>query len=100
MKVTFKQSGGFAGLARGCECDTNLLPPDEASILQSLVDKCELSRGERRQAEHARDAFSYEIIIDTGGSILQLLFDDMTIPEDAEPLLKYLQRQAKPRPLT
>ncbi len=33
MKVTFQQSGGFAGLIRGCILDTDSLPPGDAEAL-------------------------------------------------------------------
>jgi hypothetical protein len=37
MKVWFEESGGYAGLLRGCEIDTSALPPEKAKELEQLV---------------------------------------------------------------
>ena len=38
MKITFRQSGGYAGLIMGSEIDTDSLAAEEAAKLQSLVE--------------------------------------------------------------
>ncbi|MFB2772751.1 protealysin inhibitor emfourin [Pelatocladus sp. BLCC-F211] len=98
MKVKFSQSGGYAGLRRGCELDTDSLPSDEAAKLQSLVEQSGILQAESRHAPHARDLFNYNITIETSedDAIRTVSFDDLSLPESAEPLLEYLQDCAKP----
>ncbi|MBW4633028.1 MAG: hypothetical protein KME30_14360 [Iphinoe sp. HA4291-MV1] len=106
MKVKFSQSGGYAGLRRGCELDTDSLPGDEAAKLQSLVEQSGILQAESQHAPHARDLFNYNITVETSegdtygnpSSVHTVSFDDLSRPEGAEPLLKYLQSRAQPLP--
>ncbi len=99
MKVKFSQSGGYAGLRRGCELDTDSLPADEAAKLQSLVEQSGILQAESRHAPHARDLFNYNITVETDEGAPTVSFDDLSLPENAQPLLEYLQSCAKPLPL-
>ncbi len=100
MKITFRQSGGFAGLIQGCELDTDLLSVSEAAQLQSLVEESGILQAKSQFMPEARDLFNYEITVETREGTVRVLFDDMTIPESAEELLEYLQQFAQPRPLS
>ena len=66
MKVTLRQSGGVAlgTKIREAQEDTNLLPADEAARLKSLVEQSGILEAEGGRAPRARDAFSFEIIIE------------------------------------
>lgn len=96
MKIKFRQSGGYAGLIRGCELDTNLLPPDEAAQLESLVKKSGILQAKSVHSENAADLINYKITIQTQKDIYQVTFDDLTLPENVLPLLDYLQSKSKP----
>jgi len=100
MKVKFQQSGGFAGLIRGCELDTDDLSADEARTLQSLVEQSNLEGIKGGQTPGARDLMTYEITVETGEGVHHVSFDDMSMPESVEPLLEFLESRAKPQPLT
>lgn len=100
MKATFRQSGGYAGLIRGCELDTDSLPPDEAATLQSLVVQSGILQAGSGRAPDARDLLNYEITVTTDEGVHHVTFDDMTMPEAVAPLLEYLQEKAKPQPLS
>jgi hypothetical protein len=99
MKVKFSQSGGYAGLRRGCELDTNSLPADQAAKLQSLVEQSGILEAKSGHAPHARDLFNYDITVETTQGDRTVSFDDLSLPEGVEPLLEYLQSCAKPLPL-
>jgi hypothetical protein len=111
MKVTFQQSGGYAFpiTNRGCELDTDLLPPDEAATLQSLVEQSGLLMVEREptqdiysqkpERERIPDVINYKITVQTSEGVHQVSFDDMTIPERIVQLVEYLQKYSKPLPL-
>lgn len=97
MKVTFRQSGGYAGLIVGCELDTDSLPADEAATLQSLVEESGILQAKGGYAPQGRDLLQYEITIETSEGVHRVLLDDTTIPESAVPLIEYLQSRAAPR---
>lgn len=98
MKVNFSQSGGYAGLRRGCELNTDSLSPDEAAQLQSLVEQSGILEAESKHAPHARDLFYYNITVETSQGQHTVSFDDLSLPQNAQPLVKYLQSCAKPLP--
>lgn len=98
MKVTFQQSGGFAGLLRGCELDTAELPAAEAAKLRAMVEASGLRAGRIAPPPGARDLVGYEIRIETGDGALTAAFDEATVPAGAEPLLAYLRERSGPRP--
>ncbi len=100
MKVTLRQSGGVAlgTKIREAQEDTNLLPADEAARLKSLVEQSGILEAEGGRATRARDAFSFEIIIEADdGSVLRKVFDQTTLPENAEPLIEYLTERSQLR---
>lgn len=98
MKVTFRQSGGYAGLIRGCELDTNSQPSDEAKRLESLVTESGILRLKDSHMSQATDLLQYEITIETNEGVYHVFLDDMTLPESTIPLIEYLQSQSVPRP--
>lgn len=98
MRITYREAGGFAGLARGVEIDTAALPAAEARRVEDLVARAGLATGTRRGPEEARDLIGYEIAIETEAGRTVLSFDDATVPAEAEALLDYLQQRARPLP--
>lgn len=96
MKIKFRQSGGYAGLIMGCELDTNLLSPKEATKLKSLVEQSDIFQTKSTRSENTADLINYEITIETKKAKHQVRFDDLSLPEKVLPLLNYLQSQAKP----
>jgi hypothetical protein len=95
MKVHFRQSGGFAGLVKECQLDTEQLPPDEAARLKSLVEQSHLEGRTEDHSPRARDVFHYTITVEDGGS-RRLSFDDRTVPPDVQPLVRFLKTHAAP----
>jgi hypothetical protein len=97
VKIAFRQSGGFTGLIRAAEVDTTTLPHAEAERLEGIAK--ELS-GRRRapsaDSPRGRDLGVYEITIETPRGVRRLSFDDATMPEEAQPLLEFLQKRAGP----
>ena len=99
MKVTFKQSGGYAGLATGkaCQLETTALPEAEGAALQSLVEGSGFMEMDSANVSSSRgaDLQTYEVTVESGGKIQQFSFDDMTVPEKAYPLLEFLRERCK-----
>ncbi len=100
MKLVFQQTGGFAGLVRGVELDTETLPPEEAAKLRSLVQQSDLRSHRAGNESDWRDLLEYEIRVETGQGVHDVAFDDSNIPAGAAPLLDFLKGYSEPRPLT
>ncbi|MBI3821819.1 MAG: hypothetical protein HY289_03960 [Planctomycetes bacterium] len=96
MKVAFTQSGGFAGLVKGCELDTASLAPELVADLERLVRASGLSGAGSFLSPGARDALQYEIAIDDGGQRVAVSYDDTTLPAAAKPLVGLLKKHARP----
>lgn len=96
MKVCFIQSGGFTGMIRRYEIDTQTLQPAEAQQLQTLIDQSGLSQSGQWLDEQAADLKQYEIKIEDHSNTFCLTFDDRNIPYAVRPLLGYLLKQARP----
>lgn len=96
MQITFRQSGGYAGLIMGCQIDTNSLTAEEAADLQTKVKQSGILQAQSQKTPHAADLLNYEITIETSQGKHQVTFDDSSLPQEALPLLEYLQRRAKP----
>ena len=97
MKLTFRQTGGFAGLSLGCEIDDAELTRAEAARLRRLVRRGRLE--DVAAPADARDVTTYQITIETPGGVRRATFHDLAVPEGLQPLLDFLQRRAGPRPL-
>jgi Emfourin len=101
MKIVYRQSGGFAGLYRGCELDVGELPAAEAAEVERLLAR---GRGGSEtppppSPSGARDLTSHEVRIEGDAGETLVSFDDAGVPAGAEALLRYLQKRSGPRPL-
>jgi len=96
MKVQFQQSGGFAGLLKNCEIDTETLPPDKAKEVHELVHKSELPRSGEFLSDTTYDLHQYDITIEDGATKKSVTYDDQSLPAAAKPLIGYLKKCAKP----
>ena len=95
MKIQFRQSGGFAGLIRGCDLDTKTLNKSEAEHIERLASAAKSPAATPTGA----DLTSYEIEITDGGRKKKLTLDDMSLTAETAPLVELLAQHAKPIPL-
>jgi hypothetical protein len=99
MRITFTQSGGFAGLVKGCRIDTAALGPEERRELEALVEGSGLEASGERFAETGRDLRHYEITIEReAGPAVRLTCDEQSLPAAAAPLVHWLATRARPQP--
>ena len=96
MKVRFTQSGGFAGLVKGCEVDTTTLSPQNAKELEQLVKAAAISGSGEFLSRSGRDLQQYEITIEDGNRKASVIFDDQSVPQSVKPLVGYLKKCSKP----
>jgi hypothetical protein len=97
MKITFVQSGGFAGMVKGCELTTSDLTPDERQELESRVAASGLTESLERFSPAGRDHRQYEIVIERDGVVRRIICDDHSVPEATRPLVAFLVARARPQ---
>ncbi len=93
MRISFTQSGGFAGLVRGCRVDTVTLEPEERTRVEGLVAAAGWDASWERFSE-GRDRFQYEITIECDAAPVHVVCDDACVPAEARPLVAYLKEHA------
>lgn len=104
MKISFVQSGGFMGLFKACELDTDAATPAEAFL---KVTPAELEQRVKTSgivsgaffSEASRDLYQYNITIEDGDSEVSGTYDDATLPATAHELMDYLREYARPKAL-
>ena len=107
-KIRFRQTGGFAGLVRGCELAPGALDAKERQELERLLRDSGLaensggkpvipSGGANRG--RARDLVQYEIEIESDAAVARYSLDDLDLSEKIAPLVAFLQKCARPMPL-
>ena len=94
MKLRFQQSGGFAGLVRGCEMKMADLPP----ALSSLVAELQKSGLPKSRGPSAlRDGMMCELWLEGPNQKIKFTLQDGETPEELEPLLEFLRSRSKPQ---
>jgi hypothetical protein len=98
MKITFVQSGGFAGVIKGCTIDATDLSPDDRQELDSLVAASGLTESSESFSSAGRDLRQYEIVIERDARVQRIVCDDHSVPEATRPLVAFLSARARPQP--
>lgn len=95
--LRFRQSGGFAGLVRGCEAAPGELADAEC---QALERHAQDKAGDSTPAGSpgARDLIVYEIELESDSGAARLAFDEQSVPEDLAALVERLQMRSRPMP--
>lgn len=96
MLITFTQSGGFAGLLKGCRIDTVDLEREERAAVEHLVEDAGWTESWQRFSA-GRDRLQYDIVIEREASTVHVECDDASVPEAAKPLVAYLKGRARPQ---
>ena len=95
--LRFRQSGGFAGLVRGCEAASGELGDGEHQALERHAQ--EVAAGATPATDSgARDLMVYEIELESDSGAARLEFDENSIPEDLAALVERLQTRSRPMP--
>jgi len=94
MKLTFIESGGFAGRIRRFELDTDTMPADQAAQLCDLVAHARKHLTATAANTTSRDSLTFEWQIDDNGCRDSWLVGELEMPQDAWPLLEFCQQLA------
>ena len=99
MKVRFQQTGGFAGLSRGCELDSGELSRKDAAELERLVAAAALDTV-RPSRSRGADRQQYDLVVQREGAApLEVRFDDGALSDELARLVAFLRARSKPVPL-
>lgn len=91
-RLRFRQSGGFAGLLRGCDVAGEDL---DAAHRRALEAHLQEGRG-GAAAPGARDQLGFELELDTDAGPRRLVFDELAVPPALAPLVAWLQERSRP----
>jgi len=101
MKLTFQQSGGFAGLSRGCELDTDQMDHEEAARLQRLIETSGLlGATDAPPRAPFPDAHAYQFTITDAGHTRHVILTDSDLTDELMPLIDALRSRSKPMRIT
>ncbi len=96
MRVEFRQSGGFAGLVRGCELDSAELPPEAQRALERVVREARAISAPR--PGRLADALAYELRCVRDGAELRVRFDEVSLSPAQQAVVESLTPYLRPRP--
>jgi hypothetical protein len=96
-KIRFRQSGGFAGLVRGCEAAPEDLRAADRRALEGRAHDMSAVAAPAG-ASRARDLAVYEIALETDEGEKRLEFDEMSVPEDLAAPVEWLVKRSRPTP--
>lgn len=94
-EISFRQTGGFAGITKAYHATTATMPVEDAGQLKKLIAGCRWQQAASAEAKAGfPDAQIYELTICGGGEARRLNFCDGTIPHDMTPLIEWLSAHA------
>ena len=95
MKIKFVQSGGFAGLTKEAEIDTDIEPEEEANFHQKAIEDSDFFNLQSQDSEPKPDVEQIFISVEKEGTKHMVQLDSLTIPENLKPLVEDLKKRAK-----
>lgn len=80
MKINYERSGGFAGITKRSEIDTDKLPKGSANEIHDLVSKVDLKSVLKSGTKPSiPDSFQYRLSIEHGGTQSRADFNEQEL---------------------
>lgn len=96
MKISFERSGGFAGMHVLANFDLDEMQPDDASLLEELVNSADFFNiPETRNLNATPDGFQYIVTVEHQEVQHTLYLGEGEMPEEVRPLLEELSLLAR-----
>ena len=95
MKVSFRQSGGFAPIFVGASFDTEANPGPEATELEALIKNSGILTLSNAKVKGARDVYFYTFDIDTGNQKHEVTLDQLSVPPAVQPLIDFVKARSR-----
>ena len=96
VRVSYTESGGFAGLIRSCRLEAAAVAVEEWALLEQLVESAGLTASCECVSEKTRDSRTYEIQIERKTMQIRAVFDEPSLPAAVRPLVSFLRERATP----
>ena len=93
MKISYRRTGGFAGMILSYNIDVDDLPPEEADELGRLISAADFFKlpFEIRSETPGADQFEYTLTIETDEVQHTVKFGDAAMPENLWPLVNKIR---------
>ena len=100
MKISYRRTGGFAGMILSYDIDVDNLPPEEANELETLVSKADFFTlpAEISAETTGADQFQYLLTIKTGQAQHTVEVGDAAMPEKLWPLVNKIRILSRSTP--
>lgn len=98
MKIQFECSGGLAGIHTSVVLDTSSISSDEVKQIEELINCSNFFNLPSESPPPKRgsaDYFNYKITIDIGERRHTIRTNDITMPNEIEPLINFLQEKSR-----
>jgi hypothetical protein len=95
VKIKFRQTGGFAGLAKSIEIDCAEIPADEAKFLQSLLDQSGFFDLPEPVQRVMPDEEQYSVTVEAVGRSREMHMNRSSVPDNLKPLIRHIAKRAK-----
>jgi len=93
MKISYRRTGGFAGMVMSFDFDSDSLPPEEADELVNLFNAADFFQLPTKIPSDTAvaDQFQYTITVETENQRHTVEIGDTAVPENLQPLLNKLR---------
>jgi hypothetical protein len=95
QKISYRKSGGFAGISKGVDITVSSLKIDEQRELQQLFEEANLKKHDERTTPGAADVFYYWISATTPKGTYEVKYDDVSLPGSVRPLVRFLDAKSE-----
>ncbi|HBX69208.1 MAG TPA: hypothetical protein DEH25_07455 [Chloroflexi bacterium] len=98
MKISYRRTGGFAGMLISHSFDTDTLPKTDAEELVKLVSAADFFALPSKITATGADQFQYTLTVETAEQQHTLEVGETSAPENLRPLLEKLRLLARGKP--
>ena len=96
IRIALERSGGLGGLVARGDLDTAQLSGAEVERVTDILRLLEDSAASGGAPAPIPDVQRYEFTVTRAGRVRRLVFDDLTLPAEARPLVEQLLRRGAP----
>ena len=100
MKISYRRTGGFAGMILSYDIDVDTLPPEEVNELETLVSEADffMLPEEIRAETPGTDQFQYTLTIETDQDQHTVECGDAAMPDNLWPLVNKIRILSRSTP--
>ncbi len=96
-RIDLARSGGFAGITLRSSLDTSQLPPEEAAVIEALVEGANLGQLPSPSARPgAVDRFQYDLAVTRGGERLAVSVGENEVTPELRQLIDEVMARRRP----